>query len=210
MDWRSPISALIPGLEGPVLEALWRSHHPITGGEVARLSRAGSYPGVRLALGRLVRQGLVTARRSGTAISYELNPAHLVYPALAAALDGFDAFGMLKDRLRDLLAQHLPTDQEGFALAILGSVARREATADSDIDLLLVYPDGHENTAEELGDTLRRSVRQWTGNEVQVLTMALGDVKAAATAGDPIVDSWGRDAVTVAGGDVRNLWKTSR
>lgn len=198
---------MIPGLDGPVLETLWRSNRPITGGEVWRRASAGSYPGVRVALGRLVAQGLVKAQRSGTAISYELNRAHLAFPALAAALEAFDAFGTLRSRLRGLFEDHLPSDKAGFALAIFGSVARREATSDSDLDLFVVYPDAHEDAVEGLAGALRSSAREWTGNDVQVFAMSLSEVKAAAAAGDPIIDSLERDAITVAGDEVRKLWE---
>jgi predicted nucleotidyltransferase len=206
MDWRTPVGALIPGLEGPVLEALWRSNHALTGGDVWRMARAGSYPGVRLALGRLAAQGVVSARRSGAAILYELNREHLAYPALAAAFGAYDPVGELARRLHDLAVAHDPATTIGFRLAIFGSVARREAGVDSDLDLLLVHPDEHAGSAEILADALRAQAALWTGNEVQVVCLSMSAMRMAVDGRDPVVESWDRDAVTVLGDDVRGLW----
>lgn len=210
MDWRSPIGALIPGLEGPVLEALWRSTVPVTGGDVWRMASTGSYPGVRLALGRLAAQGVVTARRSGSAILYELNREHLAYPALAAALTAYDPVAGLSARLRELVAAHDDEGRYDLRLAIFGSVARRDADLDSDLDLLLVHPDEQASRAEGLADELRARAALWTGNQVQVVCVSMSAMRTAVEARDPVVESWEQDAITVAGEDVRTLWRGRR
>ncbi len=112
----------------------------------------------------------------------------------------------LATRLRNLVCTRHPPDGEGITLAIFGSVARGEATTDSDLDLLLVVPDDWSvDDADRLADDLRRDARDWTGNLVQVYCTARSDLDVAVRADDPIVASWERDAVTVLGDDVRRL-----
>src|SRR6266508_1038245 len=61
VDVAHPIRAVVPTLDGPVLEVLARTTRPLTGREIHRLAETGSPNGVRLALTRLSGQGLVHA-----------------------------------------------------------------------------------------------------------------------------------------------------
>ncbi|WP_448058975.1 nucleotidyltransferase family protein [Cellulomonas hominis] len=170
------------------------------------MARQGSYAGVRLALGRLCDQGVVIARRSGNGMLFSLNRAHLAFPALDAALSTFEPFDELVARLHDLVCAQHPPDGAGVTLAVFGSVARGEATTGSDLDLLLVVPDRWSaDETDRLADDLRRDARDWTGNAVQVYSLTRSALGSAIQADDPIVTSWERDAVTVAGDDVRHL-----
>ena len=61
---------------------LRRTTRPLTGREVARLARKGSEAGVRKALARLTRHGLVHVEEAGRASMHTLNREHLAVPAL--------------------------------------------------------------------------------------------------------------------------------
>ncbi|WP_166613895.1 nucleotidyltransferase family protein [Kineococcus vitellinus] len=182
----------------------------MTGREVHRVSATGSYRGTLLALDRLVEQGIVEARRVGQAREYRLNEEHLAYPALAAALAAFTPRTDLDDRLRALVHEHLP-DESDVSLAYFGSFARGEAGVDSDIDLLLVVPDGtaHE-LLERIVDDLETRGRRWTGNEIQVYATRHADLERAVAADDPIVAEWQRDAVTILGPTTQRLLEAIR
>ncbi|NMR20225.1 nucleotidyltransferase domain-containing protein [Cellulomonas fimi] len=119
---------------------------------------------------------------------------------------------MLRARLAELLEEHFPDPREDKrpSLAIYGSVARREATTRSDVDLLLVLPDRVLPSAaevEQLVADLHHHVPAWTGNYAHVHLTSRTDLVSASRADDPIVRSWLEDADTVIGTDVRHLMK---
>ncbi len=210
MNWVHPLSALFPTVQGAVLHTLWRRTTPMTGREVHRVSATGSYRGTLVALDRLVEQGIVEARRVGQAREYRLNEEHLAHPALAAALAAFTPRADLDDRLRALVHQHLPDDRH-VSLAYFGSFARGEAGADSDIDLLLVVPDGTaDDTTDRIVADLEVRGQRWTGNEVQVYATRHTDLARAVAAGDPIVAEWQQDAVTILGPTIQRLLEAPR
>ncbi|WP_432533697.1 nucleotidyltransferase domain-containing protein [Kineococcus arenarius] len=182
----------------------------MTGREVHRVSATGSYRGTLVALDRLVEQGIVEARRVGQAREYRLNEEHLAHSALTAALAAFTPRADLDDRLRALVHQHLADDQH-LSLAYFGSFARGEAGVDSDIDLLLVVPDGTaDDTTDRIVADLEVRGQRWTGNEVQVYATRHADLARAVAAGDPIVAEWQRDAVTILGPTIQRLLEAPR
>ena len=206
MDWRTPLSTLFPSVQGAVLHALWRRPVPMTGRAVHRMTGTGSYTGALAALARLTEQGLVTARQSGQATEYTLNVDHVLHPVVDAALSAFSPRALLERRLVELVRETLPDHEDEVTLACFGSYARDEAGADSDIDLLLVLPDGVTDAEEErLVEDLERRGRSWAGNEVQVYAVRRGALGRAVDQEDPVVASWQRDARTLTGPRVQDL-----
>jgi predicted nucleotidyltransferase len=210
MDWSMVTAALIPGLDGVVLGQLYRVQTPQSAADVHRRAGAGSLNGVRYALDRLADQGLVEVSKVGNTYGYLLNRDHVVYPAVAAALDALDPWGELTRRLSELVDEHLAAGPSTarVSLALYGSTARREAGTGSDIDLLLVAPDDEPVVAawlDGLTDALHQKVPRWTGNDAHVYRVTAAALVDAARDRDPLVASWTQDAVTVAGPDVRQL-----
>lgn len=202
MDWRRPTEALIPGLAGAVLRQLHAVRAPQTVANVHARAGTGSRNGVRYALEGLVDQGIVTRTSVGNTAVYELNDDHVAYRSLAAALDGYRPYEELRARLRNLAAER-PWRGDACDLALYGSVVRREATVDSDVDLLLVVPDERgvdDPGVDELVDELHVAVRRWTGNRAHVDVRTRSEVQAAVRDGDPIAESWRREADFVFGG----------
>ena len=102
--------------------------------ELIGLARAGS-GAVQRELARLAQSGLVTARPVGNQKHYQANPATPIYAELCAIVQ--KTVG-LAEPLREALA---PLAARIGAAFVFGSVAKREDTASSDIDLLLVSDD---------------------------------------------------------------------
>lgn len=206
MDWRNPITALFPGLDGNVLDHLWRVNEPRTASQVHRAARVGSLSGIRRALERLTRQGVVTARGAGNVILHELNRDHLAYPAIDAALSAYEPFQELSRRLADLGQTHSAELHRTPTIAIYGSVARGDAAPESDLDLLLVIDDDMpETVADELEAQLRRMGERWTGNRVHVFRCTPDWIVRARSMKDPLLRSWAADARTVLGRPVPDL-----
>jgi predicted nucleotidyltransferase len=213
MDWSTSTAALMPGLDGVVLRQLFLVDAPQSAADVHRRAGSGSLNGVRYALDRFAEQGLVEVTKVGNTFGYALNPDHLVYPALAAALDMLDPWGDLVRRLQDLVEERMAsaTATAWVSLSVYGSVARREAGTGSDVDLLLVTPEGATvgSWLDGLVDALHRSVPRWTGNEAHVYRMTDLSLARAVRDADPIVASWTDEAITVVGRDVRALLTAS-
>ena len=212
MDWSIPLSPIVQSLEGVVLDRLYRVQGPQSIGEIHRKAGKGSLSGVRFALERLVEQGLVSASRIGNLVAYELNTDHLAYPALQAALDAYRPYALLRERLHDLVVGELG-DIDIPSVALYGSVARREATAGSDVDLLVVAPLGQSDDATSdvfaMAGNLHEHVSRWTGNAAQVVATTARDLLAAYRAGDPFALALAVEADTVVGRDVRALLAAS-
>ena len=121
------------------------------------ISLAGSGSGaVQRELARLARSGLVTVRPLGNQKHYQANPDSPLFAELCAILQKTVAVAEpLRDALQPLAAQIR-------AAFVYGSVAKRQDSAASDIDLMLVsdvlrYADVFA-TLEALGARLGRAV----------------------------------------------------
>lgn len=200
MDLAYPSRAVVPTLDGPVLEVLVRTTGPLSGREVHRLTGIGSPAGVRLALARLVRQGLVRIEDRATAAYYLGNRDHIAWPVVEALASlRRSLIGQIENELR---RWRLPP----VHASLFGSAARGDGDADSDIDILLVRPDGVDEDeppwAEQV-DRLRGLVETWSGNRCQPFQLDEHRLSAHEQAADPLVDAWLQDSVTLAGEELR-------
>jgi predicted nucleotidyltransferase len=206
MDLSDPISVVIPSLEGQVLRVLAHTTTPLSGSRIAELVTTGSNPGIRTALGRLVHQGTVLARRSGPSILYTANRDHLTWPTIEHTVQSTDTLlDTLQERIADLAREHLgQPGAERTTLALFGSVARATSTADSDIDIVAVFPDNiDDHTIEQFVDAVTEGVERWTGNSCNVYDVTSARLAQMIPASDPMIASWAADARTFLGPDLR-------
>ena len=159
VDLSHPLNTLAPGLEGAVLEVLARANEPLSGREVRRrLSREASQAGVQKALDRLCGAGLVTQRPKGRAILNRLNRHHALAPFVTDLVEMGDT---MPSRIAEVIRPHL----EGASKALLfGSVARWQADSESDIDLILVWPDDYDKDPWDAKDSIGEELMRLTGN----------------------------------------------
>lgn len=102
--------------------------------ELIGLAGAGS-GAVQRELARLERSGLVKTRAIGNQKHYQANPAAPIYAELCGIVQ--KTVG-LAEPLREALAPVAARIQAAF---VYGSIAKREDTASSDIDLMLISDD---------------------------------------------------------------------
>ena len=102
--------------------------------ELIGLANAGS-GAVQRELARLAQSGLVTARAVGNQKHYQANPESPIFAELCGIVQ--KTVG-LAEPLRDALAPLAPRIRAAF---VYGSVAKRQDTAASDIDLMLISDD---------------------------------------------------------------------
>jgi predicted nucleotidyltransferase len=208
VDFTSPIGAIIPSLEGEIFTVLARTSAPLSGSRVALLAANGSNPGIRRALARLVRLGTVTAVPSGSSVLYSANREHLLWSAIEASVRSAErSLHEVKDRLSALADRHdAGSDGPATILALFGSVARGSSDAESDIDVLAVFPGPRMSHADDnLIDEIVSRVPLWTGNACSVYAITRAELADLVEREDSMVESWRSEADTFHGRDVREL-----
>jgi predicted nucleotidyltransferase len=187
MDVSSPISSVIPSLDGAVLGALAGTSAPQNLSSLHKLAGRGSLSGVRRVLVRLVAAGIVLDIPGG----YVLNRDHLAASAVESLAHQWrDAF----DRIRGHVADW---PQAPRLVGVYGSAARRDGDEESDIDLLVVSDAAN---ASEDAVELATQIERWTGNATHVITVGSKDVRRLRRAREAILAEWERDLVVIVGG----------
>jgi DNA-binding transcriptional ArsR family regulator len=201
MELSRPFRIVTGALDGELLTVLAAAQAAFTGRELARMVRA-SPEGARLALTRLVEQGIVDREPAGNAQLYRLNREHVGAPAILALAGLREA---LFQRVRGVLAGWDPAP---LYAALFGSAARGDERADSDFDLFVLRPlrtsDDDAGWRQQVA-ALERDVTRWTGNDTRVLDIGADD---SATVGG-VVDDILRDGIPLAG-DVAALRRLRR
>ncbi|HET8680945.1 MAG TPA: nucleotidyltransferase domain-containing protein [Micromonosporaceae bacterium] len=142
------------------------------------------------------------AAEHSAATFYTANRDHLAWPAI-------EILARMRHTLLERLQEEIGSWQpKPVHASVFGSTARGDGDARSDIDILLIRPGGIEEDespwAEQVDD-LRRRVPAWTGNRCQAFQVSLDRLAEHSAAGDPLVDSWVRDSITLVGANLRTL-----
>ena len=172
MDFQRPLSVVTTSLDGDVLAVLAGAEEEFTGRRIHRLVGHSSEHGVRKAADRLVDQGVVLRRQAGQAKLYGLNRDHVAAPYI-------EGLASLREELTRRLRESVTSWRSpAHTVFLFGSVARGEAEAESDLDLLVVRPRGTDEDdpawREQLAD-LERDATAWTGNEARIVEYGAGD-----------------------------------
>jgi predicted nucleotidyltransferase len=157
----APLSDIATGVRGNLLQALVRLEQPVTRRQLAATARVTPGHGSSV-IDDLIISGLVTETRAGQASLVALNRNHLAASSVIALAS---LRGELIRRLRKRLGRW--PDLTGAWL--FGSVARAEARADSDIDVLLVAADLDSPELHVRLARLQSDIKMWTGNDLQVV-----------------------------------------
>lgn len=199
MDLTSPLTSLIPSLEGVALEVLAGTESALSATQVTRLARRGTRAGLTLALDRLVHQGLVIAEPANRGHLYRFNRAHLLAGAVEEALGARRRLlSMLRDR-----AEALPDHVEHVSL--FGSFARNEAGVDSDIDVFVLTGLPATQDSDLTGrwrDVVHEwedAVLAWTGNRLEVLSLTPEELRAAVRGDEPLIASLLEESIPLRG-----------
>lgn len=206
MDLTSPITTVIPSVQGEVLAVLARASTAMSGRRTAELTGGrASRRQVDAVLRRLSEGGVVLRERHPPANLYRLNRDHLAAASVVALAD-------LRDQLIARMRAAVETwEHAPAAVWLFGSAARGDGTAASDIDVLILRPDRIE--ADEPSwlrdlDDLSSSITTWTGNHSDVLEYSESDFAALVAANDALVRELRVDALRIAGGSVEDRART--
>ena len=145
-------------------------------------------------LADLVDVGLITSSDVGRSRLYRLNRAHVLWDPLERML-------ATPAQIEQLIAESVRTCVGGRAtVAIFGSFARGDAGRRSDMDVVIVWDDSVSDDERFAAlDALYDSVPAATGNRLEVIELKETDLCLMVEAHDPLIESWLRDARTVAG-----------
>lgn len=198
MDLESPLRTIASPVEAETLRVLAGADTEFTASQVHRLVETASLFGVRKALARLTDSGLVLSESRGNSTVWRGNRHHVLWPAIELAVD---ARRELLDRLRRPFAE-----RNELAAYLYGSFARRAATADSDIDIFVVYPDdATQDAIVDFAHDLSEQILAWTGNEGQIFNATRSGLRDAIDRADSVMMSIRHDAVPLVGPEFEQL-----
>lgn len=165
MDFQRPVEAVIPGVQGRILAVLAETTAELNLRTIARLSGVSPAQASRV-LPELVALGLVERREAPPSALFALiedNVAGRLVRSLSRSRE------TVLEELGALARQMDPTPVSAI---VFGSLARGEADALSDVDVVLVRPTDVDEDDEPWASSAQRwrtSARRLTGNPVQVI-----------------------------------------
>jgi predicted nucleotidyltransferase len=204
MDFSRPVEALIPGAPGRLLGALARVDAELSVSALAAVAGVGRTRASAV-LSALADLGVVSRREVGPTVLVRLERGNAA-GHIVARLAGLR--GHVIEELRELAAR---LDPQPLSISLFGSLARGDADAASDIDILAIRPEGGggERWAASLTE-FSSQARVLTGNRIQVLDYDLDDLRGRYAAPDdaPGARFWhsiADHALTLAGADFWEL-----
>lgn len=196
MNLSEPLDGLTSLVGAAVLRVLARADTGFSGRHVHSLAGVGSTSSVHRALAAFVHVGIVTAEPHPPSIIYRINRHHALWPAIEL---GLTARIRVFEAIDEFCREELP-DELRLSLVVYGSVARRESTLTSDIDLFVVYPNGIDPEARaEYSYQIAGHVEGLTGNEAQVYSVERSELAQRIAEGDPLICNVIADGILVHG-----------
>jgi hypothetical protein len=198
MNLSHPPLSIIPSLTGYVLEVLAETTRPLAGREVQRLlGRKASPQAVQRILDALAVHGVVIQQEAGQAILNSLNREHILYPVI-------QALGAVRQSVYSELQSIVHDEAPAVHKAVVfGSVLSRTATEHSDVDLLLVWPDGTpEVERDAAGEAIAQRVLTRFGNPCHPLHYAAAEFDQLAEVSPNLAQSIGDAHVDLFSGRV--------
>jgi predicted nucleotidyltransferase len=185
MDFGEPFGGLMPGARGAALAVLLRTGAPLTGRRVhALIADRHSLGAVQQALRDLDRLGLITTEVIGRAGVHRINGGHAAIAPLRALASPIE-----------MLTRVVGEAVRGVeAVIVFGSVARGDAHADSDVDLVVIAPEAWDGRAK-----LQEQVHERLGNDCDVLHLTGDHFKVAPEEREPVVSEILRDGIALVG-----------
>jgi predicted nucleotidyltransferase len=202
VDVARPYTAVCPSLDGEVLRVLAGARSGFTGRQVALLTGRSSHSGVLRVLNRMSDQGLVDRIELNAASLYALNRDHLAAPAV-------EALAGLRVKLLDRIREKIETwEIKPVHASLFGSAARGDGDIHSDIDVLIVRPNG---TSAEVPtwrlelDELATEIGRWTGNFAAIIDRSQTELASLSRDKAPVLTELRSDAITLHGPNLATL-----
>lgn len=194
MRLQSPFAVVTPTLDGSVLGALAGADAEFTVSQIHDLVGEHTHHGVRKVVYRLVGEGIVLERSVGRNRNvYSLNRDHLCAAAILEIANTHARF------LQQLRSSFAALTVEPMYAALFGSAARGEMAISSDIDILVVRPDGASDLWDEELAELTADASTWTGNDTRLLEFRNDELDDPAVKVEPVLSAIAREGITLSG-----------
>ena len=206
MDFRRPVETLIPGVQGRILAILAETTAELNLRAIARLADVSPAQASRV-LPELVALGLVERREAPPSALFALVPDHVASRAVRALSRARDA---VLDELGVLAGK---MDPPPLSAVVFGSLARGDADAASDLDVVLVRPAGvGEDDAGWTSsmESWRSAARRLTGNPVRVIEIGAAEAARRVLRPTSLWTDVLHDGITVHGSPLEDLGEARR
>jgi predicted nucleotidyltransferase len=201
VDFAGPVQALIPGAQGRILAVLAQTSAELNLRTLARLSGVSLAQASRVMPG-LVELGVVERREVPPSALFHLVEGHVASRAVRALAN---ARATVLEELGSSAGELSPPP---VSVVVFGSLARGEAGATSDVDVVVVRPEhvDEEDDAWHAGlERWRQKALQLTGNRVEVLEVGEADAARFLRSRRPLWVDVKREGVVVFGRPLREL-----
>jgi DNA-binding MarR family transcriptional regulator len=201
VDFRHPVEAVIPGVQGRILAVLAETTAELNLRTIARLGDVSPSQASRV-LSDLVELGLVERREAPPSALFLLQGEHVAARAVRALSRAWD------DVIEELARLAARIDPAPATVAVFGSFARREADTTSDLDVVLIRAPGVDEGSDEWlasVDGWRAAAARLTGNPVRTLEVGYDEVAGRVRPDDPMWSDVIRDGITLFGDPITNL-----
>ena len=201
VDFRRPVEAVIPGVQGRILAVLAETTADLNLRTVARLASVSPAQASRV-LPDLVRLGLVERQEAPPSALFSLVDDNIASRAVRALSRARGAV------LEELAAIAGTLDPVPASVIVFGSFARGEADESSDLDMVFVRPPdvGEEDDRWAAAvEEWRTAIRRLTGNRVQILEVDHRDISRRLRSTKPLWVDVMRDGITVYGAPIEDL-----
>jgi predicted nucleotidyltransferase len=195
MDFVRPVEAIVPGAQGRVLAVMAETAAELNLRTIAELSGVSQAQASRVLPG-LVELGVLERREVPPSSLFRFVPENVASKAILALARSVDT---VLDELGHLAASLLVPP---VSVVVFGSFARRDADAESDIDVLVVRPDDVDEDDEKWAasmEQLHTDARHLAGNPIEVLEVSAGEVVSLLRSRRPLWADIRRDGRVVHG-----------
>lgn len=195
MDFTRPVRAVIPGVQGRILEVLAETTAELNLRTIARLSHVSPAQASRV-LPLLVDLGIIERREAPPSALFRFVSENVAARAVTALT-----------RTRQTALDELGTTASALtptpaSVIVFGSFARGEADADSDLDVVIVRAseiDEDDLAWRSATEHWRDNARRLTGNRVQVIEVGELDTARLLRSRKPLWLDVQRDGYVVWG-----------
>ena len=200
MDWENPLRSIAPTVDADVLKALAEAREGVTGNQLAHLA-GRSYAQVYAVVRRLASDGVVRSSRFGRTNVFELNREHSLVHGMLRVLA---SPSHVESEIR---RSAMGWDPPAETIAFIGEAARRSASRDDEIRVLVVRRDGIDpknSTWKAQVDGLSELISDLAGNTVRVIEATRADIATATAGGGSLAGSLSGGIRTISGKDLRS------
>lgn len=180
MNLSEPMTSVIPGVHGQVLQVLAKTNKPLTARQVALLTdgRIGKRRANDV-LQEFAEAGVALRQDSAPSYVYTLNRDHLAAEAILS-------LAAMRERLLERVQKNLSEWRwKPIAAYLFGSTASGTASERSDIDLLILRPPQcSEDEWDEQLSALAENVHRWSGNQCEILDLTEAELANAVAKDD--------------------------